>query len=467
MGAGQGTVLDAENNTVKVIDSKIGDAAITITKNFTKGNTASRPTSDLSGGQLYYDTEEGEMKSYNSDTTSWDTAVLAEDTYYFETGDGRIYRRTGPAAVEVLDDPVVLTHGSVDHTAKKAFTLDPDAAPSNPKYLDKGANASTNWQYKPDVKVPDSSAPTPVVRTVDVYVAVSWTMTFRYTFAGDTTPVALYLDLHDSTFSEETGNPNFTKDPVGKTEETKKSFRVAFMNGTHPMVWGNNTPVPEAPTINKGVFAGDVSYDVDDIVVHNNEIYTCATAITYDGAHANEWDASKWTKYSGRLLAKDSYAAGKAYSVKDIIEHEGKAYYCKTAVATSTDWGTDGGSFIDISGSALSYVTAGGNSSATANYTATEYVNSTALEYPRLENLVEYAGTNEKAERITVIEVGKFNGVANPAAATGGYGEVTIECAAWFEGTDPNVISGAAMDCLKAEMSVYARKVNPGAKPAA
>ena len=111
---------------------------------------------------------------------------------------------------------------------------------------------------------------------------------------------------------------------------------------------------------------------------------------------------------------------------------------------------------VDLRG--LSYVN-GTAAGSYGEYTNSDYIMHTEAAYTRLDNLAEnktFNAETSKAERICVIENGKTNGAAGEAGA----GKVTITCAAWFEGTDPNVVSSAKMECLKASMTFYARTVN-------
>lgn len=355
---------------------------------------------------------------------------------------------------EVTDesDRVVLTHGSVNHTNKTAFIQNPDDTSA---FLNRGVfgnGEGDTWLYQPDVTLKDNSSNT---HKVDVYVAVGWSMTFRYSFAGDANPVAIYLDLDQtkSVFSPDTASPDFTRAAAtGKNEDTAKGFRISFMGGTHPLVWGNHVPGEELKGAKyQGAYSGSSSYSVGDYVLQDKKVYECMTATS-----STAWETAQANfRLAPISVLSTDYAEHGKYAVGDTVKYDSKTYLCKTATDDApAAFDTDNWDEIEVAD--LSYVSDG---STVTPYSTSDYVYSKAT-YSRLENLAENKSALGKAERITVVEVGKVNGEPNAAALAGNYGEVTVNCAAWYEGTDPNVISGAAMACLKAKMTVYARRVN-------
>lgn len=311
---------------------------------------------------------------------------------------------------------VIMTHGSIctksGDNYGKAFVVNPDTGNT---YFDRGKEKGTGdgWLYRENLAMINKTNAT---KNVDVYIAVSWKMTFTYSFAGESKPVAVYLDTHDSVFQgvDMAGDDyDFTRNDVNKND-ADKGFRIGFYNAVyaagdanagsavdnaHDLVWGNNVPV--TGTAADAIVAWDKDhtggYTSGDKVIKDNVIYA-ATATVAEGA---AWDAAKW-KVSG-----------------DITLNAGKG--CDASFVQSD--------------------------SATDKYTASNYVyyNET---YNRVASDTEpstfTAGTHDP-RRVCVLNA------AHPS--------VTITCAAWFEGTDPNVISGNNLTCLSAKMTFYSRSL--------
>lgn len=370
-----------------------------------------------------------------------------------------------------VNDDAVLTHGSVNIDREayeganygKAFVINPDSPVANPTFLDRGVagNADPSWLYKPNLMVDNNDTPDPTPKEVDVYIAVSWKMTFKYTFAGDKTPVIVYLDLKDSSFADNAtpvSGYEFTKDAKsGKREDTAKGFRIGFYNGVyasddesapgsaaankHDVVWGNHTPGEELKTTKyKGAYAASQTYAVGDFVLDaESNIYECTAAV----ATSTNWGADSDKFKPARIsVIAPAHSSTKAYKEGDVVTESAKTYRCKADIAaktfTSSDWD-------EIKGlEKLSYVN-GTAAGSTLAYTAMNYVVNDA-GYSRVENAAEAANSNTLAERICVL--------------TDEHPSVTITCAAWFEGTDPNVISGAAMKCMSASMTFYSRSAD-------
>ncbi len=281
----------------------------------------------------------------------------------------------------------VLTHGSVNVNSGKAFVVDEE---DPKKFVDLRTSATSpdSWLHQAGVSIAETSGSSS--KTVDVYIAVSWEMTFTYTFASDERPVAVYLDLKKSTFSEKDDpSPYFLKSAsTPHTEDTALGFRIGFYGAGdgvgHDVVWGNNDAI-------KPAYSSSKTYEVGDVVTYSDAVYTCSTDI----ATPEEWTVGHWT-----------------------------------ATPTANN---------------LTYVSAGGDDSDIAHYTNLNYVVHDG-GYNRLDNGAEAAATVTKAERICKL--------------TKTDSSATVKCAAWFEGTDPNVISGAAMKCMTASMSFYARALS-------
>ena len=301
------------------------------------------------------------------------------------------------------DYPVVLTHGSVNMGNTNAYMINPDETPKYNQYT----NTSNNWRYKNNLSIKDVGDTT---RHVDVYVAVSWTMTFTYTFAGDTNPVAIYLNLGESAFdTSDPGTPyDFTFNDSADLD-TQKAFRIGFYNAVyaagetnagdaaanrHNVVWGNNVPEDAVAWADDGVYA------IGDVVLKDGKLYKAVAAKATD----DPWTPASWTELKGAITYNKSLSTDATY------------------VSSTSD--------------------------PVAKYVAKEYV-TTTTPYTRVAEDAEYEATLGNAERICVLTAAQHS--------------VTVTCAAWFEGTDPNVVTGAKMRCLDADMHFYARPVKSGA----
>ena len=369
-----------------------------------------------------------------------------------------------------VNNDAVLTHGSVSINSLvnsgedygKAYVINPDSPLNAPSFKDRGiaGNANPSWLYKENVQIANNK---PENKEVDVYIAVSWKMTFKYTFAGDKTPVVVYLDLHDSVFHDNATpvtDYEFTKDAVPSTrpEDTARGFRIGFYNGVysytgdankddaaanrHDVVWGNHIDGDELKGESyKGAYSS-TTYNVGDFVLNDKIVYQCTEAVT----EAGNW-ATNSAKFKAVRIAAlaPAHVSSKAYKKGDIVTESTKTYRCKANIEAhafvSSEWD-------EIEGlEKLSYVHGEATGSTTA-YTAMNYVTSNS-DYVRLSNGAETAAANTKAERICVL--------------TADHPWVTVTCAAWFEGTDPYVVSGAAMKCMSADMTFYSRSASLGA----
>lgn len=323
-----------------------------------------------------------------------------------------------------VDNDTVLTHGSFNHATGYAFVKDPDVADLDNPYLNKGVDANAvdplddSWIQVKGVKITDKATPTPQERTVNVYNAISWSMTFTYTFASDATPVGIYLDLGQSVFKDAefvNGAYDFTSDAKdGDTSllKTAKGFRIAFYGaiqgndpyavspvsatGARNVVWGNNTPITGV-----NAYANGQDYAVGAKVHVDGVVYQAKEAMNPSPA---AFDSSKW-KPTGEIVAA------------------GNHYVSSTATALGTY------------DSAVNYVVHNPIVKPTEGY------------YQRVEPGSEHTTwqAGERAERLCVL---------SPGVATS---TVTVKCAAWYEGTDPNVVTGSAMQSLSAAICVYAR----------
>ena len=296
---------------------------VIVTKSFKMG--IADPAEYGTSGDLFYNITESKMKA--STGSAWGNATLTENAYYALDGN-TLYKADAENGINlVCANPAVLTHGSVDHTGTNeghAYVIDNDSNPSNPSFQDKKLASKDNWLQKGNVDID--------THVVDVYNAVSWTMTFSYKFAGDTTPVAVYLDLHDSVFTDnQENNPDFRKPAgTGHDEDTKYGFRIGFYNGSaetygHDVVWGNHDPLSKKLGAKyKKVYAGSQSYETGDYVVHEKKLYKANDSVT-----STDWDTDKgkFDLVKQAPLAKEAYDdVGGTYAVGDICVNSDKTY---------------------------------------------------------------------------------------------------------------------------------------------
>ncbi len=441
MAAGQGTVKVGDDIKVRDTDdiNYIGQCVT--------GLAAAKPE-DAAGhnNDRYYATDTKKMYLHNG--SAWSEEPLVEGKYYYNKTAGGYYVVTNSSDLEPTSATIrkaVLTHGSVAHTGTKeshAFVIDGD---STSDFVDKGADVSPNWRHIENVTIKDNHENDQIV---DVYNAVSWTMTFTYTFASDSSPVAVYLDMNASNFVDPTIDPNFMKNG-SDPRKTSKGFRISFSGGSgaHDVVWGNET-APITSSIPEEYNRASSYTNGSSKAVHDGKIYVCNTDITAD---TEDWTPAHWT-LTQDISLHNEFVATTSYVVDDIVIYEGKAYKCNTPGANA--WDADNWDEVDTGD--LRYVSngkvAGEGTSATSLYSTSDYV------WHKSESRLENLDANEfetfkpgvsRSSRICVL--------------TPGSNTVTINCAAWFEGTDPNVVSGAAMECLKANMTFYSRTVNADA----
>ena len=317
----------------------------------------------------------------------------------YDSGTNSVYVQTA-ATTPTVRNQVVLTHGSLNVADGNAYVIDADSG----NFSNKGTAAGSGWKYRDGMSVPNSKTPSENV-LIDVYIAVSWKMTFTYDFGGESAPVAVFLDLKKSTFASE--NPeegyDFRKPATITGLETAKGFRVGFYgavyNGTttaaanaHNVVWGNHVPLTSDVT----KFVDKQGYEANDKVAKDGIVYSAKAAI----ASGHDWNEAEWNMTGDITLGMGLSSDAKYVS------------------------GTSSGS--------------------TTPHTANDYVYYKD-PYTPVESGAQDADDTDSPEKICVL--------------TSTNNSVTVTCAAWFEGTDPNVVTGSALNCLKANMSFYSRSL--------
>lgn len=117
---------------------------------------------------------------------------------------------------------------------------------------------------------------------------------------------------------------------------------------------GNYSLVDPTPNANPNiapVYSTSSTYDLGDLVIYNNNLYECTTAITT----AESWTAAHWTqvKVSDELDKKanltdipadanhniaSAYDSTATYAVGDLCIYNGNLYECSTAISTAEAW---------------------------------------------------------------------------------------------------------------------------------
>lgn len=131
------------------------------------------------------------------------------------------------------------THGSFDHGASTAWTLNKDSTGSSDKYLPKGtlANATGTGEGQGEDNWVGTTTGTGT-STVKYFVAMSWKMTFNYDFNQEANNVGIYFNQGSSTITLADSNT-----ATEKTAKTINGFRVAFLpaSGGTAKIWGKRS----------------------------------------------------------------------------------------------------------------------------------------------------------------------------------------------------------------------------------
>ena len=152
-----------------------------------------------------------------------------------------------------------LSDGSVDLNTGHAYRRSKDT----PGYTDWGLPDSDNWVVK---------TTTEDEVTVKNFIAVSWTMTFKYTFRTETADLGVYLNLDLSMIAaRETPKQEAES---GKTVKSQIGFRIAMISDAgKSLVFGNN-PASDVTTLKyvSGTAVDDVSnYTSSNYVQHDDD----------------------------------------------------------------------------------------------------------------------------------------------------------------------------------------------------
>ena len=269
------------------------------------------------------------MQTGTADITSFAvTKTGGSMTSVVAAGAGTKVANSGAAIT--LNDNVTLTHGSYNHTNSTAFYPNDTGTVFTGVAKPAASTDYNNWA------LPGTNN--------QVFFAVSWSITFTYTFSSNTSPVYLYFDgtAGNAATSKMTDHEQTVAGKSGTTLESYKGFRVA-MKATNTVIW------------------------------------------------APEQADTASLKYQSTASATANYSANGTY------------------VAT--------GSLISSTGYAANLTDAIGN-------TPTQRA--------------DYLGT-----------------FATPAS--GSTSTVTVECVAWFEGNDANIVNDANLHNVSATLGFYTR----------
>lgn len=231
-----------------------------------------------------------------------------------ERGIGTSIASSGTAVV--LDANARLVDSSVDLTGN-AWRLNRDGD-NTTRFASQGTPAAAWELFTRDSKT--------------YYVAVSWTMTFKYEFATETADVGIYLDLKDSTYT-----PGTSADGIGTNEggDSALGFRILFKNPTTAglsTVFGNH-----APELNSAATAWEAStnYTAGAEVQYNGETYS---RIATGGTDETSFDSTKWNKTFKSSLALADQATN--------LEYVTGAASTATADYTTTNYVYHNGSYV-------------------------------------------------------------------------------------------------------------------------
>ena len=134
----------------------------------------------------------------------------------------------------------VTENGQAPGTNEKATKI---VAESGAKFADvsfqpkPSTGDSTFWRYTPSGQTTFTSlglgSGLTFNATSKIYFAASWTMTFKYTYGEDSSPMNIFLDTRIDN-SDPTIGSKFTETGTASTEEHQaiKGFRIAFVSGT-------------------------------------------------------------------------------------------------------------------------------------------------------------------------------------------------------------------------------------------
>jgi hypothetical protein len=320
------------------------------------------------------------------------------------------------ASATPAKNQVVMTHGSVLTVGAKnaanygkAFVVNPDTGNT---FFDRGkleGDGTDGWLYRKDLTMKNNANPR-VDKVVDVYIAVSWKMTFTYSFAGEAKPVAVYLDTKDSAFAPADPDEGYDFTRNNSKNDAEKGFRIGFYNAVYAVGDAN---------------AGTAAVNSHDVVWGNNVPRTAAAPAVWDKDHTDGYNINDEV-------------------LKDGVIYKATARSTQGLAWTPANWNATGEITLGQGVACDAECVSGTAANATTDYTASNYIYHNN-SYVRVASDTETAGELGHATRVCVL--------------TSDHPSVTITCAAWFEGTDPNVISGNDLTCLKANMTFYSRSL--------
>lgn len=177
----------------------------------------------------------------------------------------------GNQAIEIASahgaDDHRLLDGSVNHATGKPYRLNRDTTGDADHYKE----FSLPSVAEPDWEVKSITTTTPA-KTTHYFVAVSWTLTFSYTFNSETKPVGVYFNYNSSTM---TATQVTAAVGDGNGNKSQEGFRIAFIPATtvsssnRALVWGFNTAygsghyVNGVASSNVGTYSGNYAYPAE------------------------------------------------------------------------------------------------------------------------------------------------------------------------------------------------------------
>lgn len=185
------------------------------------------------------------------------TAAAVSGTMAWFSANRSVTVSTNDFAIEALDGSLVATAANLVGT-----TADNDGTPGNPVvsiaenhklldasfdeasgeeklYTDVVNDAGTITGYTNLGALPSSADDTAwKAASGNYYYGIAWSVTFTYTFKGDTRSLDLFFDFAGSTVTNTTGSET-------SQLHTQKGYRIAMINGNNRVVWAPNRSATE------------------------------------------------------------------------------------------------------------------------------------------------------------------------------------------------------------------------------
>ena len=149
-----------------------------------------------------------------------------------------------------------------------------------------------------------------VVSTTTYWYVVTWTMTFDYTFAGDSASVNLYFNL--DTAKSKITHTQAQAAATGNSAETYKGFRIAFegtTNSTAKIVWAPEQTASNCKTLNYTTLDDTANPAKTDAGVDYSGVTVLASDTTAGITEAAETCGTAANNYIGQFTTTNKQIA--------------------------------------------------------------------------------------------------------------------------------------------------------------